>query len=159
MQSFRRRNIGNILIERGSLKAEQLQYVVEKLAITKQRFGELCIHEGFISEEDLAQALSEQFNIVYVDLANFRMDEELLNSLPTDAIYRFRFVPLEMTPEALVVAIADPTDVVKLDELELMLGYSLQIRIATESAIASVIKTGEGTRRVLREVSEDFMLQ
>ena len=159
MQSFRRRNIGIILMERGSLKAEQLEYVVEKLAVTKQRFGELCIREGFISEEELAQALSEQFNLEYTDLDNFRMDEELLNSLPTDAIYRFRFVPLEMTPEALVVAISDPTDVVKLDELELMLGHSLRIRLATESAIASVIKTGEGTRRVLREVSEDFMLQ
>jgi len=159
MQSFRRRNIGTILMERGSLKAEQLQYVVEKLVVTKQRFGELCIREGFTSEEELAQALSEQFNIAYVDLANFRMDEELLNSLPTDAIYRFRFVPLEMTPDALVIAIADPTDVVKLDELELMLGQPLRIRIATESGIASVIKAGEGTRRVLREVSEDFMLQ
>jgi len=159
MQSFRRRNIGIILMERGSLKAEQLEYVVEKLAVTKQRFGELCIREGFISEEELAQALSEQFSLEYTDLDNFRMDEELLNSLPTDAIYRFRFVPLEMTPDALVVAISDPTDVVKLDELELMLGHPLRIRLATESAIASVIKTGEGTRRVLREVSEDFMLQ
>ncbi len=159
MQSFRRRNIGIILMERGSLKAEQLEYVVEKLAVTKQRFGELCIREGFISEEELAQALSEQFNLEYTDLGNFRMDEELLNSLPTDAIYRFRFVPLEMTSDALVVAISDPTDVVKLDELELMLGHPLRIRLATESAIASVIKTGEGTRRVLREVSEDFMLQ
>lgn len=159
MQSFRRRNIGTILLERGSLNAEQLQYVVDKLAVTKQRFGELCIREGFISEVELSQALSEQFNIAYVDLENFRMDEELLNSLPTDAIYRFRFVPLELTPEALAVAIADPTDVVKLDELELMLGHPLRINIATESAIASVIKAGEGTRRVLREVSEDFMLQ
>ncbi|MFA7060061.1 MAG: GspE/PulE family protein [Pedobacter sp.] len=159
MQSFKRRNIGTILMEQGSLKEEQRQYVVENQAVTKQRFGEFCIHEGYISEEELARALSEQFSIPYADLDNFRMDEGLLNSLPTDAIYRFRFVPLEMTPDALVVAIADPTDVVKLDELELMLGYSLRIRIATESAIASVIKAGEGTRRVLREVSEDFMLQ
>lgn len=159
MQSFKRRDIGTILTERGSLKTEQLQYVLEKMPVTKQRFGEICIREGFINEEELAQALSEQFSIEYTDLGNFRMDEELLNSLPTDAIYRFRFVPLERTDDTLVVAISDPTDVVKLDELELMLGHHLRIRIATESAIASVIKAGEGTRRVLREVSEDFMLQ
>ncbi|RII30528.1 MAG: pilus assembly protein PilB [Geobacter sp.] len=159
MQSFRRRNIGTILVDRGSLTTDQLQIVVDKLAVTKQRFGEICISEGFINETELAKALSEQFNLEFADLSDFRMDEELLNALPNDAIYRFRFVPLEMTPDALVIAVSDPTDVVKLDELEMLLGRPLKIRIAAESAIALVIKTGEGTRRVLREVSEDFMLQ
>src|SRR6185369_16389859 len=102
------------------------------------------------------RVLAEQFNLEYIDLADFRLDEELLHSLPPDAIYRFRFVPLERTPDALVVAVADPTDVVKLDELQLLLDSPLQIRLATEAGIESVIKAGEGTRRVLREVSEDF---
>lgn len=159
MQSFRRRNIGTILVDRGSLTTDQLQIVVDKLAVTKQRFGEICISEGFINETELAKALSEQFNLEFADLSDFRMDEELLNALPNDAIYRFRFVPLEMTLDALAIAVSDPTDVVKLDELEMLLGRPLKIRIAAESAIALVIKTGEGTRRVLREVSEDFMLQ
>jgi type IV pilus assembly protein PilB len=129
------------------------------LSGSKLRFGEICVREGFVSEDELAQALAEQFNIDYVDLDNFKMDDVLLNSLPPDAIYRFHFVPLEMTPDALVVAVSDPTDVVKLDELELLLDRPLKIRLGTETGISSVIKAGEGTRRVLREVSEDFMLQ
>jgi type IV pilus assembly protein PilB len=157
--SFRRKNIGNILIERGHLAAEQLPIIVEQLATTRLRFGEIAIKEGFVSEENMARALGEQFSLEYVDLRNFKMNEELLNSLPLDAIYRFRFVPLEMSHNGIVVAISDPTDVVKLDELELLLDRQIQIRIASESSIAAVIKAGEGTRRVLREVSEDFMLQ
>ena len=157
--SFRLKNIGNILIERGCLAAEQLPVIIEQLATTRLRFGEIAIKEGFVTEEDMARALGEQFSIEYVDLRNFKMSEELLNSLPLDAIYRFRFVPLEMTPNGIVVAISDPTDVVKLDELELLLDRQIQVRIASESSIAAVIKAGEGTRRVLREVSEDFMLQ
>ncbi|MDA8430697.1 MAG: GspE/PulE family protein [Geobacteraceae bacterium] len=159
MQSYKRRNIGLILIGRGSLAQEKLPAVVEQLATTKQRFGEICVREGFIDDEQLALALSEQFNLEYVDLTDFKMSEEILNALPPEAIYRFHFVPLEMTPEALVVAISDPSDVIKLDELELMLDRPLQIRIASETAIATVLKAGEGARRVLREVSEDFMLQ
>ncbi|HBA70947.1 MAG: pilus assembly protein PilB [Geobacteraceae bacterium GWC2_55_20] len=159
MQPFRRKNIGQILIDRGSLTSEQLAVIVDKLGSTRLRFGEIAVHEGFVSEEDIAQALSEQFNLQYIDLRNFKMDEELLNSLPPDAIYRYRFVPLELTPHAIMVAVSDPTDVVKLDELELMLDRQVQIRIASESSISGVIKAGEGTRRVLREVSEDFMLQ
>ncbi|NTV48296.1 MAG: Flp pilus assembly complex ATPase component TadA [Geobacteraceae bacterium] len=159
MQPFRRKNIGVILIDRGSLNPDQLPIIVEKLATTRQRFGEIAIHEGFITEEDLARALAEQFNLEYVDLRNFKMDSDLLNQLPPDAIYRFHFVPLEMQPHVIVIAVADPTDVVRLDELELLLDRQVQLRVTSESSIAAVTKAGEGTRRVLREVSEDFMLQ
>ncbi|GFE61613.1 GspE/PulE family protein [Geobacter sp. AOG2] len=159
MQSYRRRKIGTILVERGTLSADQLPIVLDKLGIGKLRFGEICIQEGLISDDDLARALAEQFNLEYIDLANFKPDESLLNALPPDALHRFRFVPLEMTESSMVVAIADPTDVVKLDELELLFDRPLQLRIAAESAISALVKTGEGTRRVLREVSEDFMLQ
>jgi type IV pilus assembly protein PilB len=146
-------------MERGCLSAEQLPMVVGQLGVGRQRFGEICVREGFVSEQDVAHALAEQFGLEYVDLSSFKMNEELLNTLPNDAIYRFHFVPLEMTSGVLSVAVSDPTDVVRLDELELLLACPLSISIATESAISTVIKTGEGTRRVLREVSEDFMLQ
>jgi len=158
-KSYRRKNIGSILIDRGSLTTEQLPLVVDQLATSRQRFGEICIRMGFVSEDDVAKALAEQLGLEFIDLHNFKMDEELLNSLPTDAIYRFRFVPLEMNADTLAVAVADPTDVVKLDELELLLNRALRVSIASEAAISAVIKAGEGTRRVLREVSEDFMLQ
>ncbi|MDD2540668.1 MAG: ATPase, T2SS/T4P/T4SS family [Desulfuromonadaceae bacterium] len=159
MQTFKRKKIGMILMERGKLDPDQLPVIIEKLATTSRRFGEIAVHEGFVTEEDLAQALAEQFRLEYIDLRNFKMDPELLNQLPPDAIYRFHFVPLEIQPHVIVVAVADPTDVVKLDELELLLDRQVQIRIASYTAIAVVTKAGEGTRRVLREVSEDFMLQ
>lgn len=159
MQAFRKKDIGVILIERGYMNPVHLPAIVEKLTSTRQRFGEIAVHEGFVTEENLARALAVQFNLEYVDLSSFKMDSELLNQLPPDAIYRFHFVPLEIQPHVIVVAVSDPTDVVKLDELELLLNRQVQIRIASDSAIAAVTKTGEGTRRVLREVSEDFMLQ
>jgi type IV pilus assembly protein PilB len=159
MQSYKRKTIGAILIERGSLDPQKLPAVLEQIGSTKLRFGEICVREGFIDGEQLALALAEQFNLEYSDLTDFRMNEEILNTLPPEAIYRFRFVPLEMTPECLVIAVSDPSDVIKLDELELLIDRPLQIQIASETAIASVLKAGEGARRMLREVSEDFMLQ
>ncbi len=159
MQTFKRKDIGIILVERGYLNPDKLPFIHEKLLTTRQRFGDIALHEGFVTEENLARGLAEQFGLEYVDLRNFKMDSELLNQLPPDAIFRFHFVPLEIHPHAIIVAVADPTAVVKLDELELLLDRQVQIRIASESAIAEVTKAGEGTRRVLREVSEDFMLQ
>ena len=159
MQSYKRRNIGTILIDQGSLAKDRLPAVIEQLATSKMRFGEICVRQGFVTDEQLAQALSEQFNLPYIELHDFKMDEDILNALPPEAIYRYHFVPLEMSDEALVVAISDPSDVIRLDELELMLDRPLNIRIASETAISQALKAGEGARRMLREVSEDFMLQ
>ncbi len=159
MSSYRRKNLGAILIERGALSAEQIPLILDKLAGGRLRFGEVCIREGLISDTDLAQGLAEQFDLEFISLADVRMDEELLNQLPPDAIYRYRFVPLEMSDGSLTIAVSDPTDVIKLDELELVLGWQIRTKVASESDISSVIKAGEGARRVLREVSEDFMLQ
>lgn len=164
MKSYRGKKIGEILLAQGAISSDQLAFALEKITSEKNgsprlRFGESCISEGFINEEELALALAEQFSLEFFDLNDFKMDEELLNQLPTDAIYRFKFVPLALDDGLLKIAVSDPTDVVRLDELELMLGRSVRLCISTEAAITSVIKTGEGTRRVLREVSEDFMLQ
>jgi len=157
--NFQRKDIGTILIERGSLNVEHLPLLLDRLSTSEQRFGKLCLNEGLISEEDLAQALAEQFGLEYVDLRKYKVDNELLATLPADFIHRFRIVPLKMEEGYLVVAVSDPTDVLKLDELELLLDRPLQIRISTESAITDFFKAGTATSRALREVSEDFMLQ
>lgn len=159
MKSYRRQIIGSILTSHGWLTDEQLSVVVGELGITRQRFGEICLSKGFISEENLARSLAEQFGLEYIDLSGFKADQELINTLPADAIFRFRFVPLQMTAEYLQIAVSDPTDILKFDDLELLLGRPVRISVATESSIALIVKSGEGASRVLREVSEDFMLQ
>lgn len=157
--AFRRKNIGEILVTQGSLNPTDLPYVIDRLKSTSKRFGEICLEEGLITEEALAIALAEQFGIDYVDARGIKLDESLLNSLPPDSVYRYRFVPLEEQGANLVILISDPTDVIKLDDLELLLDRPLTIKLATESAIAGILKKGEAASRVLREVSEDFMLQ
>ncbi|RNC68724.1 MAG: GspE/PulE family protein [Desulfuromonadales bacterium] len=156
---FKRKNIGEILIERGELNPDDLPFVIDKLKSTSKRFGEICVEEGMVTEEALVQALSEQFGIEFVDARGIRLNDAIMNALPPDAIYRYRFVPLEEQGNSLVILISDPTDVIKLDELELLLDRPLIIKLATESAIAAILKKGEATSRVLKEVSEDFMLQ
>ena len=154
-----RKKLGEIMLENGDLTVDQLRFAVDKLKHTNQRFGEICLFNGLISEEILAKTLAEQFGLEFVDLQGFRIDEELLSSFPPDIMYRFNFVPLQQDGAILFVAIADPTDVVKLDELEILLDRPIIIKIASALQISQVLKRGEGTSRVLKEVSEDFMLQ
>jgi type IV pilus assembly protein PilB len=158
-QTFLRKRLGDIMVDQGQLTHEQLAYVKDKLKTSNQRFGEICLTEGFISEEVLYQTLAEQFGIQYLDLSQFRLDEGILSLFPAEIMYRYHFVPVELIDEALVIAISDPTDVMKLDELELLLDRPLVIKLAPESQIQLILKKGEGTSKVLKEASEDFLLQ
>jgi type IV pilus assembly protein PilB len=154
-----RKKLGFILFEQGDLSQDQLQYVMEKRKTVTERFGEICVNDGMVTEEAVSRALAEQFGLEFVDLQGFKIDEAILSEFPPDVIYRLHFVPLYQEDESLVIAIADPTDVINLDELELLLDRPLKIKVAAKSQISQIIKRGEGTSRVLKEVSEDFMLQ
>src|SRR5664279_3976877 len=113
MQSpFKRKKIGEILQELGVINSTQHLYVMDRLAIEDIRYGEVCVREGFIAEEPLSRALAEQFGLEFVDLVDFKPDESVLNSIPSDAMYRYHFLPLEQLGDSLVIAVADPTDVV-----------------------------------------------
>jgi type IV pilus assembly protein PilB len=158
-QTFKRKKIGEILIDRGDLDPADLPFVLDIVKTTGERFGKVCITNSLISEDALAIALAQQYGMDYVDLKTFKMNEVILDNLPADAIYRYRFVPLEQIDDTLIVAISDPTDVIKIDELEIVLDSPMIFKLATESAVESVLQKGEGTSRVLKGVSEDFMLQ
>jgi type IV pilus assembly protein PilB len=152
------RKIGQILVERKVITSDQLGAILGLLPVPGIRIGELFKSAGMLGEVELAQALAEQSGLGWVDLGDYRIDEVLLAKLPPDMMYRYRFIPLEYQHDCLVIAISDPTDVLKIDELEMLLDRPLLLRVATESDIASLLKAGEGARRVLRDVSEDFML-
>ena len=157
--TFKRKKLGDILVEKGDITPTQMSYVIDKLKVTNERFGEICLNDGLITEPALSRSLAEQFGMEYVDLQDLKMSETIMNTLTPDIMYRYQFVPIEQQGDALVIAISDPTDVVKLDELELLLDRPLIFKIATPSQINVILKKGEGTSRVLKEVSEDFMLQ
>jgi type IV pilus assembly protein PilB len=158
-KTFNRTKIGEILVDKGALTPAEHIYVMEKHATEGVRYGEICLKERLLSDQDLSAALAAQFELEYVDLQGFKPDEAVLKTIPPDAMYRYHFIPLELQGDALVVAISDPTDIVRLDEIELLLNRPLIIKLATEADIEQLLKKGEGTSRVLKEVSEDFMLQ
>jgi len=154
-----RRKIGEILHDRGDITLGQIAYIVEKQKTDQQRFGELCLQDGLISENILYSALADQFGLEFIDLSSFRLDDSILSMFPADIIYRYSFIPVEMQGDTLVIAVSDPLDVMRLDELELLLDRPLLIKLAAPSHIQQILKKGDGTSRVLKEVSEDFMLQ
>ncbi len=158
--TYKRKMIGEILVTMGAITPAEVQLILEQMALTGQRFGETGISEGMITDDVLAQALAEQFHLPYVDLDETLPEPGIADEIPSNLPLKYRFLPLRREGNALVVAVADPTDVTALDELELQLDTVLQVEVAPWTKIKKVLERGDvGSKQVLREVSEDFKLQ
>jgi len=110
-------------------------------------------------ERDQTQRLAERYRCPFVDLNDVRIDPELFRVIPADLMFRFNFVPLQAQDHQLIIAVADPSQVLLSDELTLLLGKKLVIRVATATQISDLLKRTEQSQRVLEQATEAFTLQ
>ncbi len=110
-------------------------------------------------EEREAKQLGERFDLEVVDMRHYRIDNDLFRSIPFELMLRYGFIPDRQLPGRLAVVMANPGDVTKLDEMELLLGQPLEVRVGARSAIEEILQKSESAQRVLDEATEDFRLQ
>src|SRR3954463_10475433 len=111
------------------------------------------------NEEQRARDLARRYRTEFVDLKDHHMEHDLFRSVPVDLMFRYNFIPLELTPDGrLVIAIADPSQLMMIDEIGLLLGKRIVSKVATLSQIGEILKKTEQSQRVLEEAGEGFML-
>jgi type IV pilus assembly protein PilB len=111
------------------------------------------------AEREAARKLAERYRCPFIDLREQRIAPELFRSIPAEMMFRYKFVPLEARENTLMVAMADPSQLQLTDELSLLLGKRLQIKVATTSQIDDLLKRTEQSQRVLDQATEGFTLQ
>ena len=110
-------------------------------------------------EREHAKRLATRYRCGFIDLQEQRIDADLFRAIPADLMFRFNFVPLSARDGTLVIAVADPSQVMLSDELPLLLGKKLAIRVATARQISDLLKRTEQSQRVLEQATEAFTLQ
>src|SRR5437899_12930741 len=110
---------------------------------------------------ELAQArrLAERYRLEFVDMDNFRIDQDLFRSIPADLMLRYGFVPYHREGKHLVIVVSDPSDLPMIDELGVLLATPIKVTVGARSAIESILKKSESSQRVLEEATESFHLQ
>jgi type IV pilus assembly protein PilB len=112
-----------------------------------------------VDEREVARKLAGRYRCAFVDLSEQRIDPELFRTIPADLMFRYNFVPLEVQNNSLSIAVSDPSLVLLSDELPLLLGKKLAIKVATAKQIGDILKRTEQSQRVLEQATEAFTLQ
>jgi len=113
------------------------------------------VHE----EEREALRLAERLQLPFDPLHEFHVDPELFRTIPVEIMLRYQFLPLRSRGEALQVVMADPSNVVAVNEVELVLARPLELSVGPAKRIADILEKSESTQRVLDEATEGFSMQ
>ncbi|MEM6456159.1 MAG: GspE/PulE family protein [Acidobacteriota bacterium] len=106
-----------------------------------------------------ARRLARTYGLDYVDIDSLRVQNDLFRRIPFDLMLRYGFIPEAQHDGRLTVVMADPTDVGQVDELEMLLGQPLEIKVGARGAIEALLQKSESAQRVLDEATEDFRIQ
>ena len=111
-----------------------------------------------LEDREHARQLAARYRYDFVELKDIHLDLELFRTIPVDLMFRYNFVPLGTEGNALVIALADPSDLVMIDEVEALLRRPLIIKVAGLSEISDLLKKSESSQRMLEEATEGFKL-
>ena len=111
------------------------------------------------SEVDRAKDIARRYRCEFVDLHDFQLHHDLFTKIPPRLMFSYNFVPLEETHDGrLAIAIADPSQLMMIDEISLLLGKRIVTKVATLAQITEILKKTEQSKRVLEDASEGFAL-
>ena len=155
-RSLARPSLAEVLVGQGVLTRHKVEEVFLRVKGVPAALGKALIDAGLLSEDQLAHALASQYGLTYDPLTNFRIAPQYYESISIKWMQRVPFVPLNEQAGVLTIAVAEPHNLLGLDELELLIGKPLELVVSSRSAILAALERSEGSSQVLREFEAEY---
>ena len=150
------RLIGEIIVDLGFARRDEVETAVASAREQRRATGQMLIESGVLRPDQLARALAERYGVDYVDLSVFEIDMGAVHVIDVDATRRYQAVPVAFLPDGTVLlAMADPTNVITLDEISMITGMKLRPAAAAPEDIAALIGRVGRLEEVAEEVPEE----
>ena len=149
--SFKRKiRLGELLLEQGTITAEQLATALAEQRRSGRKLGRVLGDLGFLSESALHELLAKHLNVPFVDLKHTRVDRDGVKLLPELLARRYRALVLMQDARGLLVGMADPSDLHAFDELQSRLKLPIRLALVAE---ADLLKTLDAVYRQTDEIA------
>lgn len=151
------RRLGDILVEQGTMTAEQMEAAFE----TKPRdmmVGDWLVEQQLLSTAELGHALADQFEVPYVDIDPANVNPQIARLIPEDFARTHQAGAIDIAGHNLTLAMVAPDDIETIAEVELMTGYQIRPAVAMADDIQSLISRVYDDRSVARQTIVDMKL-
>ncbi len=139
MEPQKKIRIGDLLVQHHIISHEQLMAALAEQKKSGRKLGRTLIDLNFINETDLLNFLSRQLQIPFLDIAQYKRKPEVCKELPENLARRFRVMLLESNANDVLLAMADPTDLMGQDEISRVLKKRIRQAVVRESDLLSAI--------------------
>ena len=139
-----KKSLGDFLIGLGIITADQLKKASQEQKQKGERLEQTIVRLGYAKEELIVQCLADYFNLPYVDLDTYLIDEKIIKTIPEERARRHTLIPLFKIGSTLTVAMTNPLNFLALDEVRNKVKVDVEIAISTEKKIKKAIEQHYG---------------
>ncbi|WP_111640417.1 GspE/PulE family protein [Marinimicrobium alkaliphilum] len=154
--STRKIRIGDLLVEKGLISDAQLQQALAEQRQSGRKLGNTLVTLGYVSEEQLLGLLSDQLQIPFVDLKQFRFDAPTVQRLPETLARRHRVILLREDDDGVLLGMADPTDLFSQDEIHRQLNRTIKPAVVRESELLDIIDIAYSRASEIASLAEEL---
>jgi len=145
-----------MLMRANLITPEHLDEAIALQKTTGGRIGSILVKLGYVSEEEIASFLGRQFGVPPVDLSTVKIDPAVLKLVPAEVARKHLLIPLSRSGSILTVAMADPSDIVAIDEVRFITGHNIQPMVAPDISVRNTLNRYYDTAGVARSLVRDF---
>ena len=152
--------LGELLLREKIIDSDKLREAIDYQKKNNLPVSSALVALGFLTEEEIAQALSRQLGYPYIDLDQFEVFPEVINLIPAETAKRSLVMPIHKIKSFLTLAMVDPTDLEVIEDIRFRTGLSVQPVISTETGVTNAINKYYGTSDALKvkKLIEDIEL-
>ena len=131
--------LGTILLQRGIVTQDQINEAMIEQARTSRSLGRVLVSSGIVTESDLVSALAEQAGLEFIDLGDHQIDPTAASTISDLVARRYQALPIGWEGTTLVVAMADPSNVLAVDDIRSITGADVRPVVASRESIEDAI--------------------
>lgn len=147
--------LGDLLVNSGKIKEDQLEFALQVQKEKKKKLGETLIELDLVSERDIIEVLEFQLGIPQVDLEKYYIEPDIPHLISESFARTNQLIPIKRDGMRLAVAMVDPLNILVINDLEIITGLEVEPKIATERDIRNSIDQFY-SRRSAEEAAEEF---
>ncbi len=134
-----KKKIGDLLVGRGFITQQQLEEGLREQAISGRRLGEVLVEKEYISEDQLLETISDRLGVPRISLDQMVLDPQVVQKVSVELARRYTLIPIFEIGNTLTLAMADPLNIIAIDEIKYLTGANIKRAVALSSEIRTAI--------------------